>query len=314
VGRYIVRRVLYALPVLFLVSLVVFVLAWQALGDPVVLMLGQDADPQTIARLREDLGFNRPVAVQYLDWLGHLVRGDLGRSFRLPYGVVDLILARLPVTLQLAAQALLLAICVAIPLGIMAALHHNRGLDLVSSTLAVLGVSMPNFWLGILLILVFALTLRWLPSSGYVSPLEDPLGNLRLMILPTVTLAAAYAGTLTRIARSSMLEVLGREYVTTARSKGLRESRVLVGHCLRNALIPVVTVVGVEFGRLLGGAVVTETIFGLPGVGRLVIDAILGRDYSVVQGVVLFMTAAAVLSSLIVDVAYAYLDPRIRYG
>jgi len=313
VGRYIVRRLLYAIPVLFLVSLVVFLLAWQALGDPVVLMLGQDADPRTVARLREDLGFNRPVAVQYLDWLSHLARGDLGRSFRLPYGVVDLILARLPVTLQLAIQALLLAICVAIPLGIMAALHHNRGLDLVSSTLAVLGVSMPNFWLGILLILVFALALRWLPSSGYVSPLEDPLGNLRLMILPTVTLAAAYAGTLTRIARSSMLEVLGREYVTTARSKGLRESRVLVGHCLRNALIPVVTVVGVEFGRLLGGAVVTETIFGLPGVGRLVIDAILGRDYSVVQGVVLFMTAAAVLSSLIVDVAYAYLDPRIRY-
>ncbi len=313
-GRYVVRRLLYAVPVVFFVSLLVFFLAQQALGDPVVLMLGQDADPRTIARLREDLGFNRPVYVQYLDWLGHVLRGDLGRSFRLPYQVVDLMAARLPITLQLSLQALLLAVLIALPLGTLAALRHNRAADLAASTLAVLGVSMPNFWLGVLLILVFALSLHWLPSSGYVSPLDDPLGNLRLMILPTVTLAAAYAGSLTRIVRATMLDALGREFVITARGKGLPERRVLMGHCLRNALIPVVTVIGVELGRLLGGAVVTETIFGLPGVGRLVVDAILGRDYSVVQGVVLFMTAVAVASSLIVDVLYAYLDPRVRYA
>ncbi len=313
-GAYVIRRLVYAVPVLFFVSLVVFCLSMQALGDPVVLMLGQDADAQTIARLRQDLGFNRPIHVQYLDWAGHIVRGDFGRSFRLPYGVVDLILARLPVTVELAVLALLLAIAIAIPLGTLAALHHNRRLDLAASALAVVGVSMPNFWLGILLILVFALTLRWLPSSGYVSPLDDPLGNLRLMILPALTLSAAYAGTLTRIVRSSVLEVLNQDYVRTARGKGLAERHLLIGHCLRNALVPAVTVIGVEFGRMLGGAVVTETIFGLPGVGRLVVDAIVGRDYPVVQGVVLFLTAAAVASSLVVDVVYAYLDPRIRYA
>src|SRR5947207_48160 len=178
-GAFILRRLFYAVPVLFLVSLVVFCLTLQALGDPVVLMLGQDADARTIARLREDLGFNRPIYVQYLDWVGHVARGDLGRSFRLPYGVVDLILARLPVTLELALLAILLAIAVAVPLGTLAALRHNGRLDLAASALAVVGVSMPNFWLGLLLILIFALGLRWLPSSGYVNPLDDAPGNLR---------------------------------------------------------------------------------------------------------------------------------------
>jgi len=313
-GKYLLHRFLQMIPVLFLVSLVVFVLAHMALGDPVVLMLGEDADQKTIARLREQLGFSRPLYVQYIDWMSHIVKGDFGRSFRLPYPVSTLILNRLPITLELALLSLLLSVIIAIPTGVYAALRHNSKSDLFTSGVAVIGVSMPNFWLGILLIFIFALKLGWLPSSGYISPFESMIGNLKLMILPSITLSMAYVATLTRIVRSSMLEVLGQEYVLTARSKGLTEKRVIFLHALKNAILPVVTVIGVSLGRQFGGAVVTETVFNLPGIGRLLVDAILGRDFSVVQGVVLFTTFTILIMNLIVDLLYSYLDPRIKYA
>jgi peptide/nickel transport system permease protein len=315
---YALRRLVATLPVLFVISIGTFALMSLVLGDPVLLILGQDAavDEATIERVREEMGLNRPLPVQYLDWLRHVAVGDFGRSHRSPEVVSEAVLARLPVTLQLTAMALLLAIIIAVPLGVMAALRPGSRFDLGISGLAVVGLSIPNFWLGIILIFVFALNLRWLPSAGFVPFREDPRQNLTLMILPTVTLAAAYVGTLVRYTRSVMVDVLGQDYMQTARAKGLGRLATVGRHALRNGLIPIVTVISLELAGLFGGAVVTETIFSLPGIGTLLIRSILGRDLPMVQGVVMFVAVAVVVTNLIADLAYAYLDPRVRalYG
>src|SRR5574341_1414400 len=254
--------------ILFLTALIFFLMQ-AVLGDPVVLMLGRDADPATITRLRHDLGFDRPTHVQYLDWLGRLLRGDWGRSFRSAEPVLGAITARLAVTFELTLLSLALAVVLGVALGILAALRPYTRLDFGISLLTVFGNAMPNFWIAILLILIFALRLRVLPSAGSIPFLEDPLGNLRAMVLPALTLSAAYFANVARLTRAKMLEALESDYIRTARAKGVQESRVLLVHALRNSLLPVLSVLGVSVSRLFGGAVVTETIFALPGVGIL---------------------------------------------
>ncbi len=316
--RFIVRRLLALVPVLFVISIATFALMSLVLGDPVLMILGEDAsvDEASIERLRQQLGLNRPLPIQYADWLGHVLTGDLGRSFRSPIEVRQAIVARLPVTLELTVLALVLAIMLAIPLGILAALYPGSRWDLSISGFAVITLSIPNFWLGIILIYLFALNLRWLPSAGFVPLTVDPVGNLKCMVLPSLTLAAAYIGSFVRYTRSVMLDVLAQDYIRTARAKGLYPASVIRSHALPNGLIPIVTVIGLELAGLFGGAVVTETVFSLPGVGTLLIQAILGRDLPMVQGVILFIVGAVVVTNLITDVAYAYLDPRVRslYG
>ena len=312
--RYIAGRLGLAVILLFVISLVTFVLMSLVIGDPVYAILGPEssADEVTIERLRQELQLDRPLPVRYVDWLGHALTGDLGRSFRRPIPVREAVMARLPVTLELTALAILLAVLVAIPLGTVAAIRAGGRIDLALSAIAAFDLSIPNFFLGILLIYLFALRLHWLPSAGFVTATSDPLGNLRLMLLPTLTLAAAYGGGFIRYVRSCMVEVLGEDYVRTARAKGLGRSVIVVRHALRNALIPLITVIALEIAGLFGGAVVTETVFSLPGVGTLLTDSILGRDLPMVQGIVLFITGAVVLTSLVVDLLYGVVDPRVR--
>jgi peptide/nickel transport system permease protein len=306
------RRLLATAPLLLLVSVVVFSFVHVLPGDPAVLFLGEEADPATLARFRTRLGLDRPLPVQYADWLGGALRGDLGRSLRTNQPVTEAILERLPVTLELLAAALAVSLAIAIPFGIVSAVRRNSGVDVASTVFALWGFSLPNFWLGIILIYVFGLLLRWFPSSGFVPLAESVTGNLRSLALPAVTLGTALAALVTRQLRSGMLEVLSQDYVRTAWAKGLDGRRVIGKHALKNALIPVVTVVGLQVGALLGNTIVTESLFALPGVGRLMIDAIFSRDFFVVQGVILFLAVGYVLSNLVVDVLYSYLDPRIR--
>jgi peptide/nickel transport system permease protein len=313
-GVYILRRVLALIPVMLLVSATVFTLVRVSQGDPSLLLVGEEGNAALAARLREEMGFDRPIPVQYLDWLSHVVRGDMGRSMRLPYAVSDLVMQKLGTTMELALLATLVSLVVAVPLGVLAAVRRGGIAETAVTALSAVGVSMPNFWLGILLIFVLALNFRWLPSTGYVPFEQNPLENLRLMIMPVVTLSFATAATFARIVHASMIDALWQDYMRTARAKGVPQTLLLVRHALRNALLPLVTTVGIHFGRLLGGAVVVETIFGIPGLGRLMVESITGRDMSVVQGMVLYLTLVTVLTSLVVDVAYAYLDPRISYS
>jgi peptide/nickel transport system permease protein len=306
------RRLLATIPLLFLVSLVVFSFVHVLPGDPAILFLGEEADPDTVARFRARLGFDRPLATQYLEWLGRALQGDLGRSLRTNQPVTEAILQRLPVTLELLGAALLVSLAIAVPMGIVSAVKRNSGVDLASTVFALVGFSLPNFWLGLMLIYVFALLFRWLPPSGFV-PLSAGVGsNLQALVLPALTLGTALAALVTRQLRSGMLEVLRQDYVRTAQAKGLSQ-RVVVGkHALRNALIAVVTVIGLQIGGLLGNTIITESLFALPGVGRLMIDAVFSRDFFVVQGVILFLAVGYVVSNLLVDLVYSYLDPRIR--
>lgn len=312
--RYVAGRLGLAVVLLFVISVVTFTLMSLVIGDPVYAILGPEssADQFTIERLRQELQLDRPLPVRYVDWLGHAVTGDLGRSFRQPIPVRDAVLGRLPVTLELTTFAMLAAVLVAVPFGTVAALRAGGRIDVAISAIAAFDLSIPNFFLGILLIYVFALRLRWLPSAGYVTATSDLLGNLRLMLLPTLTLAAAYGGGFARYVRSCMVEVLGEDYVRTAHAKGLSRSLVVARHALRNALIPLTTVIALEIAGLFGGAVVTETVFSLPGVGTLLTESILGRDLPMVQGIVLFITGAVVLTSLVVDLLYGLIDPRVR--
>ncbi len=306
------RRLLATVPLLLAVSVVVFAFIHVLPGDPAVLFLGEEATPDNLARFRVRLGLDRPLVVQYADWLRRALQGDLGRSLRTNQPVTEAILERLPVTLELLVAALLVSLAIAVPMGIISAIKRNSGIDLLSTLFALIGFSLPGFWLGIILIYAFALALRWLPPSGFV-PLESSVsGNLTSLILPSVTLGTALAAVVTRQLRSGMLEVLRQDYVRTARAKGLGERRVVGRHAFKNALIPVVTVIGLQVGGLLGNTVITESLFALPGVGRLMIDAIFSRDFFVVQGVVLFLSVGYVLSNLVVDILYSYLDPRIR--
>jgi peptide/nickel transport system permease protein len=312
--RFLARRLVSVVPLLLLVSGVVFSFVHILPGDPAVLFLGEEADAATIARFRARLGFDRPLPLQYAEWLGRAIRGDLGRSLRTNQPVTDAILQRLPVTLELMAGALVISLAIAIPMGVVSAVKRNSGVDLLSTLFALIGFSLPSFWLGLILIYIFALLLRWVPPSGFV-PLASGLpDNLRSLLLPAITLGTALAAVVSRQLRSGMLEVLRQDYVRTARAKGLAP-RVVVGkHALKNALIAVVTVVGLQIGGLLGNTIITETLFALPGVGRLMIDAIFSRDFFVVQGVILFLTVGYVVSNLVVDILYSYLDPRIRLG
>jgi peptide/nickel transport system permease protein len=298
--------------ILFLTALIFFLMQ-AVFGDPVVIMLGRDADPDTVARLRHDLGLDRPVHVQYGDWLGRLARGDWGRSFRTGQPVLHAIVTRLPASLELALVSLLLAVAFALALGTLAAFRPRTRLDAGISVLTAFGTAMPNFWIAIVLILLFALHLRVLPSSGSVSLWEDPLGHLRAMVLPTVTLSIAYLCNLTRLVRAKMLESLHTDYVRTARAKGLHEWRVLCVHALRNSVLPVLSILAVSMSRLFGGAVVTETIFALPGIGILLVDSILGRDFPVVQGIIIIVTIGVFTTNFLIEIAYAVVDPRVRY-
>lgn len=283
-------------------------------GDPVTIMLGDYATPEAKEALRAELGLDQPLPMQYGRWLGAVLQGDLGRSLRTNQPVLEAIVERLPVTVELSILALLVAIAIGLPLGILAAVRRNSMLDMASTSFALLGISIPNFFLGIMLIIIFSLWLRWLPPGGYAPLLEEPVQNLKMMILPAFTLGTAFAGIIARMTRGSLLEVLSEDYVRTARSKGLGAYLVIFKHALKNSLLPVVTVVGLQAGALLGGAILTETVFALPGIGRLIIDNIFARDFPVVQGVILFIVLFRVLSNLLTDLLYATLDPRISYS
>lgn len=306
---FLVRRVVATLPALVGVTFFSFLLLFLAPGDPTSIILGMEWSPERAAQLRSELGMDLPIAVQYLTWLGRVAQGDLGLAYVSREPVVQMLLDRLPDTLLLAGGALLFAILVAIPLGSISALWKDSWIDTVSRVIAVLGISMPVFWLGMLLILLFAVVLRVLPPGGGI----DQHG-LRAMLLPSMALGMSLAALLTRITRASMVEALQVDYIRTAKAKGLRQWRIVFKHALKNALIPVITVLGLQSGYLLSGAVLTETVFSLPGVGRLLYTSILNRDYLVLQGTTLFICLTMVLINIIVDLIYAVVDPRIRYA
>jgi len=308
----VLRRLAATVPVLLLVTAGVFALLHLTPGDPIDAMMAESVDAAAKAALRTELGLDQPLPVQYAAWMGRLLRGDLGHSIRNGEPVVESVSRRLGPSLQLAALAMAISLLIAFPVGIVSAVRRNTAVDRAGTTFSLFGICMPNFLLALLLIFVFGVTLRWLPISGYVDPVEEPWDGLRSLALPAVTLGLALAAVVTRTLRSSMLEALGEDYVRTARAKGLAEGRVVRGHVLRNALIPVVTVLGLQLGTLIGGAVITEYVFALPGVGRLVVDAVFARDYPLVQGVVLLIAVGFIVSNLLVDVLYGWIDPRIR--
>lgn len=311
---YLLARLVLVLPVLFGVSMVTFSLIRLVPGDPATIALGPDsrARPEDIAAIRASYGLDEPAPMQYVRWVGHVLSGDLGKSFRSGRSLTEELALRLPVTSELTVLAAGLALVPALLVGILAAVRRNSGADYVATVSTLVGISVPNFLLATLLVLVFSLWLRWLPPIGYVELNRDPLGNLKTMLLPALSLGLPFAAIMMRITRSSILEVLDQDHVRVARAKGLPSSSVLKRHVLRNAAIPVITVAGIQIARLLGGAVIVETIFGLPGVGRFVFEAIGTRDYPVVQGVTLVVALAFVLVSLVVDVLYAVVDPRLR--
>jgi peptide/nickel transport system permease protein len=315
VRRYLARRLLLLVPVLVGVSIVIFGVLHLSPGDPAEIMLGSQATKEDLARLRDSLGLNEPLPVQYLHWIGHVVRGDLGRSIWMKRPVLPEVLGRLGATLLLTGTALLLSTVGGLALGVASAAWPRSVLDRLSAVASLFGASMPSFWLGIVLMVIFALWLGWLPASGmYASYGGGGAGDLLShLILPAVTLAAASITIIARLTRSTMLETLGQDFVRTARAKGVAERGVLLRHGLKNALIPIVTVVGVQAGYLLGGAVLTETVFAWPGVGTLMVQGILARDFPLVQGCVLVVALAFAVINLAVDLLYAWLDPRIRY-
>jgi len=315
VRAFLLRRLLTMIPVLVLVSLIAFGVTSLLPGDAALAILGESLakDEKLYQSLRRELGLDLPVYAQYLRWGGRVLTGDLGVSIRSKQPVLEAILQRLPPTVQLTMMSLTLALVVALPIGLMSAVRPNSWADMVGTVLALSGVAVPHFWLGILLMFLLAVWLGLLPPSGYARLLDDPLASLRLMIMPCMTLATGLAAVVTRQVRSALLEALQDDYIRTARSKGLEERAVVVRHALRNALIPVVTIIGMQTGRLFGGAVVVETIFSIPGIGRLAVDSIFYRDFPVLQGVVLLMAVAVLLINLATDILYGYIDPRIRY-
>ena len=312
-GPLILRRLAATIPVLLLVTAGVFALIHLTPGDPIDAMMAESVDDSVKRELRRELGLDRPLYVQYASWMGRLLQGDLGRSIRNQEPVIENVGRRIRPSLQLAGLAMAISLLVATPVGILSAARRNSPIDRVGTSFALFGICMPNFLIALLLIFVFGVTLRWLPISGYVDPLEEPWDGLRSLALPAITLGLALAAVITRTLRSSMLEALSEDYIRTARAKGLTDGAVVRRHALRNALIPVVTVLGLQLGTLIGGAVITEYVFALPGVGRLVVDAVFARDYPLVQGVVLLIAVGFILSNLAVDLLYGWIDPRIRY-
>ena len=310
--RYILRRVLIAVPTLILVSVFVFTLQKLLPGDPVLAMAGEDRDPAVIAALREKYRLNDPIVMQYLYWLGGVLQGDLGMSLRTNMPVTELIAQKLPVTIQLAVMSMLWAVLIGIPMGIVSATRKGTWADYLANVVALSGLSIPNFWLGIMLILLVSVNLGWLPASGYESPWVDFSRSMQTMLMPSLVLGTALAAALMRHTRSAMLGVLQSDYIRTARAKGLAERRVILRHAFRNAVLPVVTLSALLFGELLAGAVLTEQIFTIPGFGKLIVDAVFNRDYAVVQGVVLVTAVGFILMNLVADVLYVLLNPRMR--
>jgi peptide/nickel transport system permease protein len=313
-GKFLARRLVSILPTLFFVTILIFGLQQLLPGDPAMILAGEDQDPNVVAYLRQKMHLDQPLPVQYVHWLGGVLRGDLGESLRIQKPVTELILEKLPVTIQLAAMAMLIALVIGITAGITSAVLKGSAWDYAANVFALWGLSTPNFWLGIMLILLFSVQLGWLPASGYVSPFEDLKANLAAMIMPAFVLGNAIAAVLMRHTRSAMLQVLSADYVRTARAKGLEERVVVLKHALRNALIPIITLGALEFGTLLSGAVLTEQVFSIPGFGKLIVDAVFNRDYAVVQGVVLFTATAYIVLNLLADLAYFLVNPKMRVG
>ena len=312
--QFLARRLLSAIPVLFVVSLMTFIIMWLVPGDVSAEIGGADATPEQIEQIREQFGLDRPLIERAIQWYTNLLQGDLGYSYLLDRSVADAVFERLPVTLSLAALALVLAAVIGTLLGILAAVRHNSSLDQGSMVAALIGLSIPDFWFGLVLIILFGVTLGWLPTGGYVPITEDFFGWVRSMTLPALTLAITQMGVIARTARSSMLDVLDQDFVRTARAKGMRARTVVFKHALRNALVPIVTVTGVTAGVLLSGAVVIEAVFSLPGVGRLIVGSIQRRDFPIIQGGLLVTASVFVFVNLIVDMLYGWLDPRVRDG
>ncbi|MFL5023939.1 MAG: ABC transporter permease [Microvirga sp.] len=311
-ARFLTKRLAGAFVVLVLVSLMSFAIIWLVPGDPTAAFLDTSATPEQVERLRRELGLDQPVIVQMLDWYGRILHGDLGHSILLNRSVTAAILERLPVTLSLAGIALVLALLIGVLAGIVAAVNHNRWPDQVVMTAALIGLSVPDFWLGIMLILLLAVKLGLFPTGGYVPLSEDPLGWLASIFMPAMTLAVIQVGFIARMTRASMLEVLNQDFIRTADAKGLKLTEIMLRHGLPNALVPVLTVAGIVAGALLGGAVIIEQVFSIPGVGRLIIGGILSRDYPVIQGGLLLLAVIYLAVNLAVDILYAAVDPRVR--
>jgi len=312
--EYLIRRVATILPTLLFVSMLIFGLQQLLPGDPAVILAGEERDPNVVAYLREKLHLDEPLPMRYVHWVGGVLQGDLGESVRSQQPVLELIVQKLPVTVELALLAMTIALVIGIPAGVVSAVGRGTAWDYAANVFALWGLSTPNFWLGILLILLFSVQLGWLPASGYVSPFEDLKANLASMIMPAFVLGNALAAVLMRHTRSAMLQVLSSDYVRTARAKGLSERAVVLKHALRNALTPVITLGALELGTLLSGAVLTEQVFTIPGFGKLIVDSVFNRDYAVVQGVVLVTATAYIVLSLLADVAYFIVNPRLQHG
>ncbi len=312
-GAIIVRRLGSAVPILAIVSLITFGMIHLIPGDPAAAIAGMSATPEQITNIRRDLGLDQPLLTQLVHWYGNMFRGDLGRSLLLGQPVVEATMQRLPVTLALSAYALVITLALGLTTGIVSALRQNTWIDQAMMVIAMIGISLPNFYLGLLMIILFAVDLGWLPSGGYVAFTDNPLRWLATSTMPAISLALLLTGLLARITRSTMLEVLRQDYIRTARAKGLPGRTVVVKHALANALIPITTVIGIIVSLLISGSVVTEALFSIPGIGQLLTQAVLNRDYPMVQGGLLITTALLVLVNIGVDVAYALLDPRVRY-
>jgi peptide/nickel transport system permease protein len=310
--QYFLKRLAAIIPTVFFVTVIIFGLQQLLPGDAASVLAGENQDPEVIAYLQKKMHLDEPLPVRYAYWISGVFHGDLGESMRIQQPVLDLLKEKLPVTLQLAAMAMVIALLIGIPAGIVSAVGKDSAWDYLANVIALWGLSTPNFWLGILMILVFSVQLGWLPASGYVSPFEDLQANLAAMIMPAFVLGNAIAAVLMRHTRSAMLQVLNADYVRTARAKGLTERRVVLKHGLRNALTPIITLGALEFGTLLSGAVLTEQVFSIPGFGKLIVDAVFNRDYAVVQGVVLFTSSVYILLNLLADLAYFVVNPRLR--
>ena len=309
---YLARRIATILPTLVFVTMLIFGLQQLLPGDPAVVLAGEEQDPQVIAYLREKMHLDEPLPMRYLHWVGGVLQGDLGESIRNQQPVLELVLQKLPVTIELSVLAMLIALVIGIPTGIVSAVRQGTAWDFGANAFALWGLSTPNFWLGILMILLFSVHLGWLPASGYVPFHEDPIANLKAMVMPAFVLGTNIAAVLMRHTRSAMLQVLSADYVRTARAKGLTQRAVILRHGLRNALTPVITLGALELGTLLSGAVLTEQVFTIPGFGKLIVDAVFNRDYAVVQGVVLVTGTAYILLNLLADIAYVIVNPRLR--
>lgn len=318
-SKYIIRRLLMMIPVLLLVTMLLFALRQATPGDPATVAVGQESlltkeeYEETLKQMRKSFDLDKPLPVQYVLWVGKALKGDLGRSYRSNQPVSEAIVERVPVTLELGLGSLIMSWLIAIPAGVIAAQNRNKYQDVLANFIGLVGLSLPSIWLAFVFIFFFSVKLGWLPPSGYVPFSEDPIGNIKSLILPAVALGTAAAAGLMRLTRSSLLEIIGQDYMRTAQAKGLRARAILWRHGMRNALIPIVTVIGLELGGVLGGAFIMEQIFSLPGMGKLAVDAIYSRDYPIVQGVLLLATIMYLFANFAVDMIYGVLDPRIRY-